>query len=361
MLYRKYRPQTFAEVIGQDHVIKTLRGALTTGRIGHAYLFCGPRGTGKTTIARLLAKALSCEKRTREGDCDDSCRNCTAIKDGRSLDLIEIDAASNRGIDEVRNLKESALVAAPGGGFKVFIIDEVHMLTTPAFNALLKILEEPPAHVVFILATTEPHKIIPTVLSRVQRFDFKRLSSAQILEKLLGIAKQEKINIDKEGLTAIDVSSGGALRDAEVALSKIKAANPPDAKITADKVVSLLGLIPFSYHPEFLGHILNGNKAEAIGLINKIYESGIDSEYFASEFIDYLRKILMFKVNPATLVSIGEGLIDSETKLIASYAGVLDPQKLIKIITVFVSARDTIKSSPIPQLPLELAVLELLQ
>src|SRR3989344_266161 len=156
MLYRKYRPQTFAEVVGQEHVVKTLEGALTTGRIGHAYLFCGPRGTGKTTLARLFAKSLNSEKRTKEGDCDDSCRCCSAVKANNSLDLIEIDAASNRGIDEIRSLKESASVASFGGKYKVFIIDEVHMLTKDAFNALLKILEEPPAHIVFILATTEP-------------------------------------------------------------------------------------------------------------------------------------------------------------------------------------------------------------
>src|SRR3989344_4272589 len=164
MLYRKYRPQTFLEVIGQEHVVRTLQGALTTGRVGHAYLFTGPRGTGKTTIARLFAKSLNCEKRTKEGDCDDSCSYCSAVKANNSLDLIEIDAASNRGIDEIRSLKESASVAAPGGKYKVFIVDEVHMLTKDAFNALLKILEEPPAHIVFILATTEPHKILPTVL-----------------------------------------------------------------------------------------------------------------------------------------------------------------------------------------------------
>jgi len=160
MLYRKYRPQTFAQVIGQEHVVNTLKGGLTSGRVGHAYLFTGPRGTGKTTLARLLAKALNCEKRSRDGSPDNSCSSCLAVNENRSLDLIEIDAASNRGIDEIRNLRESARVAAPGGGKKVFVIDEVHALTKDAFNALLKILEEPPSHVVFILATTEPHKIL---------------------------------------------------------------------------------------------------------------------------------------------------------------------------------------------------------
>ena len=207
MLYRKYRPQTFSEVVGQEHIIQTLKGALTTGRIGHAYLFCGPRGTGKTTIARLFAKALNCDSRKKDGDCDDVCRYCLAVKGNNSLDLIEIDAASQTGVDNIRELTDSAMVAATGGRYKIFLIDEVHMLSKSAFNALLKTLEEPPAHVVFILATTEPHKILPTVLSRVQRFDFKRFSSRQIVGKLKKIAKSEEIEIDENGLTAIAVSA----------------------------------------------------------------------------------------------------------------------------------------------------------
>src|SRR3989339_1286739 len=222
MLYRKYRPQTFAEVVGQDHIIKTLTGGLISGRIGHAYLFTGPRGTGKTSVARVFAKSLNCHNLSKDGNPDNKCDSCSIMNEGRSMDLIEIDAASNRGIEDIRNLKESALVAAPSGKYKVFIIDEVHMLSKDAFNALLKILEEPPAHVIFILATTESHKILPTVLSRVQRFDFKRLTPSQIFTKLKEVAKTEKINIEDEGLKAIAVSSDGALRDAEVSLSKLR-------------------------------------------------------------------------------------------------------------------------------------------
>ncbi len=358
MLYRKYRPQKFSEVVGQEHVIQTLRGALTGGRIGHAYLFTGPRGTGKTTIARLLAKALNCAHREKNGDPDDACESCLAITENRSLDLIEIDAASNRGIDEIRSIKDSAGVAAPSGGYKVFIIDEVHMLTTPAFNALLKILEEPPSHVVFILATTEPHKILETVLSRVQRFDFKRLSVKKVFEKLKEIAQIEKINVDDSSLVSIAVSSDGALRDAEVALSKIQAVSR-GRKVTAEEANDLLGLIPFDYHPEFLGYLVNNDRSAALGFINKIYDSGIDLENFTSNFINYLRKILIFKVSPATLTSVGEELLDEEAKLIASYSQALEPVQIVKMLNLFISARDGIKSSPIPQLPLELAVLEL--
>ena len=228
MLYRKYRPQIFSQLVGQEHVVKTLQGALLSGRVGQAYLFTGPRGTGKTTIARIFAKALNCpDRQSRSGILDsqktnldasepcNKCPSCLASNNGTSLDLIEIDAASNRGIDEIRALKESAQVAAPSGGYKVFLIDEVHMLTKDSFNALLKILEEPPAHVVFILATTEPHKILATVLSRVQRFDFKRITPSEMVTKLKSITQAEKIQIDDSALLAIAKSSDGALRDAE--------------------------------------------------------------------------------------------------------------------------------------------------
>ena len=359
MLYRKYRPQTFAEVVGQEHVVKTLEGALTTGRIGHAYLFCGPRGTGKTTLARLFAKSLNCEKRTKEGDCDDSCRYCSAVKANNSLDLIEIDAASNRGIDEIRSLKESASVASFGGKYKVFIIDEVHMLTKDAFNALLKILEEPPAHIVFILATTEPHKILPTVLSRVQRFDFKRLTPGQILYKLKEVSKAEKIKIDDLGLTAIALSSDGALRDAEVALSKVIAANDRNQIISRDDVYNTLGLIPIHYHPEFLGYLISSDKNLAIDFVNRIHVGGIDLERFTNGFIEYLRKILVNSINPAVLASVGEELFDHDKKLVAAYSQQLTADRLIRMLNVFISVKEGMKSSPIPQLPLELAVLEL--
>lgn len=348
MLYRKYRPQTFAQVVGQEHVVKTLQGALMTGRIGHAYLFTGPRGTGKTTLARIFAKALNCTNRGKDGDPDNSCPSCVVTNEGRSLDLIEIDAASNRGIDEIRNLKESALVAAPSGGYKVFVIDEVHMLTKDAFNALLKILEEPPSHVVFVLATTEPHKILSTVLSRVQRFDFRRLTPVQIFTKLKEIVKAEKINIEDEGLKAIAVSSDGALRDAEVSLSKLRSYS---GKLTVDEVNDALGLIPFKYHPEFMSYLVANDKVSALQFIQRIYESGVDLEHFTKDFIEYVRKVLMFKINPATLTAIGEESVQNWQ---------IDGIKLIKMINLFTLARSEIKTSPVVQLPLELVVLELI-
>lgn len=360
MLYRKYRPRTFSEVVGQEHVVKTLQGALTTNRIGHAYLFSGPRGTGKTTIARILAKSLNCTNLKQDGNPDDKCDFCTAINEGRSLDLIEIDAASNRGIDEIRNLKESALVAAPSGKYKIFIIDEVHMLTKDAFNALLKILEEPPAHVVFILATTEPHKILPTVLSRVQRFDFKRLTAKEIFGKLKEIAGLEKIDVEDEGLMAIAVSSDGALRDAEVSLSKVRSSVYGKEKITGEKVGEILGLIPINYHPEFFGYLAGGDKISALNFIHKIYESGADLENFSKDFIEYMRKVLMAKVNPVVLAYFMNDLTDETAQLISNQAKAIEDQRLIRMINIFSSARSEIKISPIAPLPLELAVMEII-
>jgi DNA polymerase III subunit gamma/tau len=359
MLYRKYRPQTFSEVFGQEHVTKTLLGGLTSGRVGHAYLFCGPRGTGKTTIARIFAKALNCQKKQKNGDACDACQNCQAVNTGQFLDLIEVDAASNRGIDEIRNLKESASVSSALGGYKVFIVDEVHMLTAHAFNALLKILEEPPAHIIFILATTEPHKVLPTVLSRVQRFDLKRLKISEIVEKLKDIAKKEKINVDPDGLVAIAAASDGALRDAEVALSKVMAWTEGGVKISADDVNSILGLISYKYYPEFLSLLINNNGAEGVAFIQRLTSSGIDIDNFTRGFIDYTRKVLMHKINPAVLVSSGDELTDHDSQIIATLGQALEGQKLSRIIVTLINAREGIKSSPFPQLPIELAVLEL--
>ena len=347
MLYRKYRPKTFAQVVGQEHVVKTLKGALSTGRIGHAYLFTGPRGTGKTTLARIFAKALNCKK-IKNGEPCNECDSCLGVNQGNLLDMIEIDAASQTGVDSIRELTDSTTVAAPSGGYKIFIIDEVHMLSKSAFNALLKTLEEPPSHVVFVLATTEPHKILPTVLSRVQRFDFRRLTPSQILGKLKEVAKIEKINIEDEGLKAIAVSSDGALRDAEVSLSKLRS---HQGKISIDDVNDALGLVPFKYHPEFMGYLVANDKVLALQFIQRIHESGVDLEHFTKDFIEYLRKVLMFKVNPAVLAVMGEEPVQ---------AWQIDGTKLVKIINLFTSARNEIKTSPVVQLPLELAVLELL-
>lgn len=354
-LYRTYRPKTFSEVEGQTHVVRTLEGALSSGRIGHAYLFCGPRGTGKTTIARLFAKALNCVEFAKKKDsffepCN-KCDSCVAINNGNSLDLIEIDAASNRGIDEIRNLKDSARVAASSSEYKIFIIDEVHMLTPPAFNALLKTLEEPPSHVIFILATTEPHKILDTIISRVQRFDFKKIETSLIVSKLNKIAKMENIILEPEVAEALADFSSGSLRDAESALAKLMAfAIPVDQDnkkfftITAEQTAEILGIVPAHVHLGFLGAISARDTAKALALITDLHESGIDLDNFTKQFLHFTRSKLI------TLVGSGQP-IPVETKT--------EAENLVRIINTFINARAELKSSPVPQLPLELAVVEL--
>lgn len=372
MLYRKYRPQKFSEIVGQEHVVRTLQGALESGRIGHAYLFTGSRGTGKTSLARVFAKALNCAANAAKGTftadkkvpfaapyepCD-QCGQCLSVNNGNSLDLIEIDAASRTGVDNIRELIDSAMVAAPGGGYKVFLIDEVHMLSKSAFNALLKTLEEPPAYVVFILATTEPHKILPTVLSRVQRFDFKRLNQEQISEKLKMMAGKEGIKINDDAIKIIALSADGALRDAEVALSKVQASTNLADVITVDDTQKILGLISYKYYPEFVAHLLNNDRVSAMNLIQNIYLSGSDLENFAGNLVEYMRNVLMAKINPTVLTSVS-GMNDEEVKNISALGQSVDGQRLIKMIVSFSNARNEIKHSPVPQLPLELAVIEL--
>ena len=361
VLYRKYRPKTFEEIEGQEHVVRTLEGALVSGRVGHAYLFCGPRGTGKTTMARLLAKSLNCAKYQQkvEGQllpthyslltvpCN-SCHPCTEINEGRSLDLIEIDAASNRGIDEIRNLKDSARVAATGGGHKIFIVDECHMLTKEANNALLKLLEEPPSHVVFILATTEPHKLLDTILSRVQRFDFKKISLEQIKKKLTSIAKKEKIAIEDTAVAELAVSASGSLRDAESALNKIIAYAGQGNKIDAELVAEILGIVPAQVHENLVGLILAKTPREAIQHINDLHEAGVDLNQFLKQFVKYLRSKLVESIGHGPAVA---------TVVIANSQ--VTPEFLIKTINAFMKAGNEIRLSPIPQLPIELAILEL--
>ncbi|MDP2647956.1 MAG: DNA polymerase III subunit gamma/tau [Candidatus Yanofskybacteria bacterium] len=356
MLYRTYRPQSFSQVVGQQHVVKTLKGALANNRISHAYLFTGPRGTGKTTIARVFAKALNC-LHSKNGEPDNSCERCEAVNTGRSLDLIEIDGASNGRVDEMRALKESATVAAASGGYKVFLIDEVHMVSTGGFNALLKILEEPPSHVIFILATTDPQKIPQTVLSRVQRFDFRKLTAAEIAKKLKEIAESEKTKIHDDALLAIAHASEGAMRDAEVSLTKVFSSFGKGEQITVDKVNDVLGLIPRTYHAEFLGHLSKSDRAAALTFIQNLHDNGINLEHFTKDFLEYLRRVLIAKINPATLAS-SNSLQDSENELIRSYAAAIEVQQLIKLLAAFTIAKNEMKHSPIPQLPLELAVLE---
>lgn len=360
VLYRKYRPKTFDEIEGQEHVVQTLKGALLSGRVGHAYLFCGSRGTGKTTMARLLAKSLNCKgsenvasKKKNDGNIPcNTCHACNEVNENRSLDLIEIDAASNRGIDEIRNIKDSAMVAATGGGYKIFLVDEVHMLTTPAFNALLKIVEEPPAHVIFILATTEPHKVPETILSRVQRFDFKKIASEQIIRKLERIAKTEELNVDTPVLAMVASAASGSLRDAESILNKIIAHSTSQDKISEENVADILGIIPAQIHQKILTFITDKNPGGALAEVTRLYEGGVDIENFTKQFVKYLRSQLIHAAGQQTT-----------GPMLATYTNDdrIHSEFLIRAIMLFMKASSETKFSPVPQLPVELAILELVK
>jgi DNA polymerase-3 subunit gamma/tau len=272
-LYRKYRSQTFADLVGQDAASRALQGAIIGGRVSHAYLFSGSRGTGKTSAARLLAKALNCTGRTRDtAEPCNKCQSCVEMTAGSALDLIEIDAASNRGIDEIRDLREKVNLAPALGPFKVYIIDEAHMLTEPAFNALLKTLEEPPAHVVFVLCTTDAQKIPLTVIGRCQQFVFRRHSEDQIVGRLTHIAKTENVSVDAEAMQLIARTAQGSMRDAVGLLDQLV----PLASISLEGARSLLGIADPRLLDELLDHVLEGRAAEALAELNRIYSAGAE-------------------------------------------------------------------------------------
>ncbi len=350
VLYRKYRPQSWEEVIGQEHVVRTLTNALKFGRVSHAYLFAGPRGTGKTTIARLLAKSLGC------GD----------------LDLIEIDAASNRGIDEIRELRDGIKFAPTAGKYKVFIIDEAHQLTKEAFNALLKTLEEPPAHAIFILATTEIHKVPETILSRVQSFPFRKLSVSEIIRKIEKIAGLEKINIEPDALRLIASFAGGSYRDAESMLEQLRVWS--DKTIVKKDIEELLGAVDFekvkamtdclsrstSPTSELAGGRASGAVKEAIDYIGKLSEGGTDLEMFAKALINHLRKIMLLKVDSSLSELMAQELSSDQFETVKAQAEKFSLDNATQAIKIFMIAQNDIKRSPIPSLPLELAVVEII-
>jgi DNA polymerase-3 subunit gamma/tau len=287
-LYRKWRSRTFEEVIGQDHVTRTLRNALATGRVAHAYLFTGPRGTGKTTTARLLAKAVNC---VGEGDgrpCGE-CSICRAVDEGRLMDMIEIDAASNRGIDEIRDLREKVGFRPGEAHVKFYIIDEVHMLTDPAFNALLKTLEEPPSHVIFVLATTEPHKIPATIVSRCQRFDFRRIPLSEIAGWLTHIAEQEGLKVEPAALEYIARQGSGSMRDAISLLDQLTAYGSDT--ITLAQVQVVLGIAASQSVAELADNLIDGDLARGLELIDRVVGEGTEPRQYTREFVEYLRGV----------------------------------------------------------------------
>lgn len=293
-LYRKWRPQGFDSLVGQEAVRTALTNALETGRIAHAYLFAGPRGTGKTSTAKILAKAVNCEHGPTPNPCN-KCQNCVRINDGTSMDVFEIDAASNRGIDEIRDLREKVAFAPVNGRYKVYIIDEVHMLTTEAFNALLKTLEEPPPHVIFILATTEPHKIPATIHSRCQRFDFKRVTDSDIVKRLREVADGSGIAADDDALQLIAVQADGGMRDA---LSLLDQCGVMAERVSAETVRSVLGIVGREALRELVKTVGEGNVPEALELLEALLAGGKDVKQIITELAEYLRAVLLYKASP---------------------------------------------------------------
>lgn len=292
--YRKYRPQNFEEIVGQEHITRTLQNAISYNRISHAYLFSGPRGTGKTTTARILAKCLNCEKGLTPSPCN-RCEMCRRISEGFALDIIEIDAASNRGIEEIRDLREKIKFAPAEGRYKVYIIDEVHMLTEYAFNALLKTLEEPPQHVIFILATTEPHKIPLTIVSRCQHFDFRRIMPQDISEKLKEIAKKENLKIEERAINLIASSVEGSMRDALSILDQL--VSYKGNEITYSDVLSSLGIIENQVFVDFINSIAEKNYSKLLELIDKVSNEGRDLKYIIRMLLNCFRDLLVLKLS----------------------------------------------------------------
>lgn len=354
-LYRKYRPQKFSEIIGQNHIVQTLSNAIKNERIGHAYLFTGPRGTGKTTIARIFAKTVNCADIKNSEPCL-SCENCKNIQNGRSLDIIEIDAASNTGVDNIRELREAVKLPPTRAKFKVYIIDEVHMLSTGAFNALLKTLEEPPAHVIFILATTEIHKIPDTIASRCQRFDFAKLPLENILKKLLFIAEKEGVKIEKNALEMIAIASEGGMRDAESLLAQVISLE--DKNITSKEVEEILGTTDNKNIEEMAETLLAGKISESLKFVNRVSNEGCDIEVFNKALLNYFRKLLVVSVDENLAKDFSLELTSEQIekiKLISKNK----TGEILRIIENFSEAQNKIKSSFIPQLPLEIAIAKL--
>lgn len=352
-LYQKYRPQKFSDLVGEDHVRDTLISAIAENRVGHAYLFSGPRGTGKTSVARLLAKSMNCQNRKpKESEPCGACDSCKEIIAGRSLDIIEIDAASNRGIDEIRELREKIKFAPSSGKYKVFIIDEVHMLTLPAFNALLKTLEEPPAHAIFILATTEAHKIPATILSRVQRFDFRRINKAEIVKNLRKIIKEEGIKATDESLEALAVAAEGSHRDSISLLEQVSSLTR-DLKL--DDVRHVLGLARSEEILNLIKSIFSSDVEEALKVSGELTSSGVEVSQIVKEVIEILRQLLIYKISESKINF--EVTREREGQL-ADISKLKTAQEINEILGIFIESAQRVKETTVRSLPLEMAIVE---
>jgi DNA polymerase III subunit gamma/tau len=356
-LYRKYRPQAFGDVTNQNHIKLTLQNEIESDKIGHAYLFCGPRGTGKTTLARIFSKTVNCLDKKNNNEPCNGCDSCNEINEGKSMDIIEIDAASHTGVDNVReNIISNARFTPTSRKYKVFIIDEVHMLSISAFNALLKILEEPPQYVIFILATTEIHKVPNTIISRCQRFDFKKIIFNELVDRLRWICTQEGVSVDEKVLSIIAKTANGCVRDAESLLEQILSLG--DKKITFEQAELIIPTNNFEILYQLFEYIVKNQTKEAIEQINTIVIGGVDPMRFIDDFIEFTRKVLVYKINKQRenlAREVDESILGSLDKVIPGVTEL----RLSKIIKKFIDSKEQFKQSYIPQLALEIAVVDL--
>jgi DNA polymerase-3 subunit gamma/tau len=353
-LYRKWRPRKWEQVVAQDHVVQTLRNAIKSNRVGHAYLFSGPRGTGKTTTARLLAKAVNCLSDDLGNRPCDECKNCQAVNEGRFLDLIEIDAASNTSVEDVRDLRDKINFAPTDGKYKVYIIDEVHMLSTAAFNALLKTLEEPPPHAIFILATTEVHKIPATVLSRCQRHEFRRIPVMEIVKTLQTLCKEEKIQADEDALILIARQSTGALRDAISLLDQLASTGK---NIDLELAQTVLGTATNQLVLELVDAIEKNNSAAGLETIHRALDSGSDPRQYARQVVEYLRNLLLMRLGNEKEVEATKENKD----LMRQHSKTVEVPTLMEWIGYFNDAINDLRTSWQPSLALEIAFSKTLQ
>jgi len=358
-LYRKYRPKTFSEVSGQNHIKVTLQNELSSGRVAHAYLFCGPRGTGKTTLARLLAKAVNCTKRHENGEPCNNCDSCHELMEAKSLDVIEIDAASHTGVDNVRdNIIDNARFTPTSRAFKVFIIDEVHMLSISAFNALLKILEEPPAHIIFILATTEVHKVPSTIISRCQRFDFRKIVLPELVERLGHLCVLEGVTCEETVLKLIAKYSGGCVRDAESLLEQVISLSGKN--ITMAQAELIVPRHNFDVLYVLFEFLLKKQMREAIAYVNQLAGEGVDMQRFIDDFVEFVRKFLLYKISQdeAWLLAEIDDSVGQKARELLKNTSI---EQLANIIKKFLQAKETFKNNFLSQLSCEMAIVELTQ
>jgi len=355
VLARKYRPQNFEELVGQAHITELLRKSIESGRIAHAFLFCGPRGIGKTSCARILAKSLNCQNGPTLKPCG-QCPACLEIANANSFDVLEIDGASNRGIDEIRTLRENVKFAPSYGRYKIYIVDEVHMLTSDAFNALLKTLEEPPSHVKFIFATTEVQKVPATILSRCQRFDFKRIQVEIIMANLKSICVKENLKANEEALFAIAKAAQGSMRDALGILDQLSALN--DKGIDAADVFSMLGMVELEFLFDLTDALIARNCVKALDIFNQIIERGKDIKQLGKDLTEHFRHLMIVKVGGVSL----NGLIDYPSGVkqrLAAQAEKITIAGILKAIELFIEAQETARVMETLRMPLEVAFAKL--